>query len=302
MTVPLRVPRPRILTSLGMVTRDPARLGRQLSALVDVIRRYLAQPFATPNPAPIIVLGSPKTGTTAIAALLAAYGDLSATLDLWPRLRRPETLAAVHDGSMPFEDFVDRFRAEFARDLVKDPHLTFLYPHLARRFPDARYVLVVRDPRDTIRSILNRLELPGDLDELRPEHYQRMRPLWQAIIDAPWLDVGTGNYVERLARRWSLAARVGLDHPDAVERIRFEDFLQDKAGAIAELAGRLGIERRAEIESRVDRPFQPPGDRSVAWSDFFGRANLAAIERICEPESRALGYPPSTADGPLSRG
>ena len=276
-----------------MISRDPARLGRQLSALVDVIARYLAQPFATPNPTPVIVLGNPKTGTTAIAALLAAYGDLSATLDLWPRLRRPETLAAVHDGSMPFAAFVDRFRAEFARDLIKDPHLTFVYPQLAARFPDARFVVVVRDPRDTIRSILNRLGLPGDLDELGPEHYRRMRPLWEAVIDSPWLDVGDGNYVERLARRWSLAARVALDHEDAVERIRFEDFLRDKPGAIAELAGRLRIERRGEIERQVDRPFQPAGDRSVKWVDFFGPVNLAAIEKACEAESRALGYPPS---------
>ena len=275
-----------------MISRDPARLGRQLSALLDVIARYLAQPFATPNSSPVIVLGNPKTGTTAIAALLAAYGDLSATLDLWPRLRRPETLAAVHDGAMPFEAFVDRFRAEFARDLIKDPHLTFLYPQLAARFPGARFVVVVRDPRDTIRSILNRLDLPGDLDELEPEHYQRMRPLWRAIIDGPWLDVGDGNYVERLARRWALAARVALDHGDAVERIRFEDFLRDKTGAIAELAGRLDIERRSEIAGQVDRPFQPAGDRSVAWLDFFGPANLTAIERACEAESRVLGYAP----------
>ncbi|MFW5947284.1 MAG: sulfotransferase family protein [Gemmatimonadota bacterium] len=283
-------PRPRIAAHLRMVTLEPARFGRQLSAAADILRRYLATPFASPNEDAIIVLGNPKTGTTAIAALLAEYGDLSVTLDLWPRLRRPEDLAAVHSGRMPFRQFVRRFRADFARDVVKDNHLTFLYPHLAQRFPGARFVMVMRDPRDTIRSILNRLELPGDLDDLGPEHYRRMRPLWEAIIKSPWLDVGAGSYVERLAGRWALAARVYLEHTEEMTLVRFEDFLADRAGAIARLAERLGVEKAGRIEDRLDTPYQPRGDRGVRWRTFFGPTNLAAIESRCAVEARALGY------------
>lgn len=282
------VSRPRILASLRMMSRDPARFGRQATSALDVLQRYIATPFVRPNDHAIIVLGNPKAGTTAIAALLAGYGDLSVTLDLWPRLRRLETLAAVHAGELPFEAFVRRFRADFARDVVKDPHLTFLYPQLRQRFPDARFVMVMRDPRDNIRSILNRLRLPGDLEQLDPEAYERMRPLWEAILKSPWLDV-EGNYVERLAGRWAAAARVYIDHADAIELIRFEDFLADKMGAIAALADRLEIERRGRIEDKLDTPFQPPGDRSVGWRAFFG-ANLHRLESRSAAEARALGY------------
>lgn len=285
----MKLPRPRILSSLGMVSRDPARLGRQLSAALDVLQRTIANPFATPNEEAILVLGNPKTGTTAIAALLAAYGDLSVTLDFWPRLRRPATLAAVHEERMSFERFVQRFAAEFARDVVKDPHLTFLYPELGRRFPRARYVMVMRDPRDTIRSILNRVGVPGDRPDIGPDEYHGMRPLWEATIRSPWLDVGDGNYVERLAGRWSRAARIYLDHADAMTLIRFEEFIADKMGAITDLADRLGVEQAGRIEHKLDTRYQPPGDRSVGWREFFG-PNLDRLERRCAAEAGALGY------------
>lgn len=285
----MRFRSPRLFASLGMISRDPARFGRQLSGGLDVLSRYVATPFVRPNEESIIVLGNSKSGTTVIAALLAEYGGLSVTLDFWPRLRRPSTLAAVHAGRLPFDRFVRRFRADFSRDVVKDPHLTFLYPQLAERFPRARFVMVIRDPRDNIRSILNRLDLPGDLDDLDPGAYHGMRPLWEGILKSPWLGV-TGSYIERLAARWSLGAGVYLENPDRMALIRYEDFVADKMGAIAGLATRLGLSGRGRIEDKLDTRFQPPGDRSVGWQEFFGRVNLAAIERICEDEARSLGY------------
>lgn len=272
-----------------MISRDPARLERQLSSGLDLLQRYALTPFVRANEDAIIVLGNSKSGTTVIAALLAEYGRLSVTLDFWPRLRRPETLAAVHSGALPFDRFVRRFRADFARDVVKDPHLTFLYPQLSERFPGARFVMVVRDPRANIRSILNRLKLPGDLPDIGPDDYRSMRPLWEGILKSPWLNV-EGSYVERLAGRWASGARVYLQNRGAIELIRYEDFVADKMGAIAGLATRLDVENRGRIEGKLDTRFQPPGDRTVGWREFFGDRNLAAIERLTEPEARALGY------------
>ena len=45
-----------------------------------------------------------------------------------------------------------------------------------------------------------------------------------------------------------------------------------------------------DVQDELDRPFQPAGDRSVTWIDFFGPQNLARIESICGEEMRALGY------------
>lgn len=266
-----------------------SRLRRQLAGGVDVLVRYLITPFVSPNERAVIVLGNPKSGTTVVAGLLAEYAGASATLDLWPRLHRPETLAAVHAGELPFAAFVDHFRADFSRGVVKDVHLTFLFPQLAERFPQARYVMVTRDPRDNIRSILDRLDLPGDREDVDVSR-REMRPLWRAVLESPWLEVGDGTYVEKLARRWSIAAAVYLEHRNAIELIRYEDFLEDKAGAIEGLARRLGLERLGRIEDKLDRRYQPKGRSDVDWREFFGTDNLRTIETTCEAEARALGY------------
>lgn len=265
-----------------------SRRYRQLTGGLDVLARYLLTPFVRPNEEAVIVLGNSKSGTTAIAGLLADFAGASATLDFWPRLRDPGTLAAVHGGAMPFDAFVDRFRADFSRDLVKDPHLTFLFPQLADRFPDARFLMIVRDPRDNVRSILDRLDLPGDREDLDLDRHE-MRPLWRAILECPWLDVDGDGYIERLAQRWSLAASVYLDHPDAMELVRYEDFVADKMATVADLAARLGLEHRGRIEHKLDRRYQPKG-RSVAWEEFFGPRNLRLIEETCAEEAGALGY------------
>jgi hypothetical protein len=148
----------------------------------------------------------------------------------------------------------------------------------------------MRDPRDNIRSILNRLGLPGDLPDLDPAHYRRMRPLWEAILKSPWLPVEGETYIERLASRWSLGAGVYLDNRSGMELIRYEDFVAHKLGAITGLAERLGVDQAGRIDDKLETRYQPPGDRDVGWLEFFGRSNLSAIERICAAEAEQLGY------------
>lgn len=75
-----------------------------------------------------------------------------------------------------------------------------------------------------------------------------MRPLWRGILESPWLDVH-GSNIERLEHRWCLGVEVYLEHSDAIELIRYEDFMGDKSGAIADLAARLGLEERGSIEN-----------------------------------------------------
>ena len=55
------------------------------------------------------------------------------------------------------------------------------------------------------------------------------------------------------------------------------------------LTGALELEPRHDVSAHLDVSFQPPGDRSVRWRDFFG-ANLERIERICADRMRELDY------------
>jgi hypothetical protein len=82
---------------------------------------------------------------------------------------------------------------------------------------------------------------------------------------------------------------------------RYEDFIADKIGFIHTLARGLGMNPIHDIQSRVDIQFQPKGDHSVTWKEFFGCDNLARIEKICAEGMAQMGYqasPPDMAETP----
>ena len=240
---------------------------------------------------PVLVLGNQKAGTTAVGALLARYAGLSATLDF--RYLTSSWLRGVHDGSVPFQAFLRRHALDFSRGLVKEPNLSLLYPHLVRAFPEAEVVMVVRDPRDNVRSVLNRLGLRGDAPP-PPGWAARVNPLWSLVVDGAWLGLEGGTHVEALASRWAAIADVYLEHAGRVRLIRYEDFMADKEAAIAGLAARCGLAQRADIAEHVDVAFQPRGDRAVTWATFFGDDALRRLDARCGDRLAAFGYPPST--------
>ncbi len=251
---------------------------------------------ASVHPAPVFVLGNQKAGTSAIAALLARTAGLRPTMDFQSQNTRPAYEQADADGS-DFERFIERNRLEFSRGIIKEPNLTFLYRRLAERFPRSRFIFVSRDPRDNIRSILDRLGLPGDLVRLGEERRAQVPAAWRLALEGGWPVPPCENYVGTLARRWDLAAGIFLKHRGKMILVHYEDFLKDKAGCIAGLAGRLGLEQVHDISDMVNVPFQPPGNRGVRWPEFFGPENLGRIERICVARMAALDYPPG-AEGP----
>lgn len=258
----------------------------QVDAYIFELRSCLARI----NQKPIFVLGNQKSGTTVIAVLLSESTGRSLTNDLVKEMRRP-LLERVQRGELPFELFVRRNQLDFSRSIIKEPALTLFYDELARYFPEATFVFVVRDPRDNIRSLLQRLSLPGNLAELSEAEMAGLSPAWRLIIDGEWLGIKGRNYIEMLAGRWRAMTAVLLDHEDRFTTVRYEDFLNDKQAAIAKLAGRLNLKQVRDISSRLNVQYQPAGDPTVSWQDFFGPDNLNRINTICRPHLQALGYP-----------
>lgn len=245
------------------------------------------------NPNPILLLGNQKSGTSAIAALLAEMTGLSATVDLRKEVKTP-TYHRVVQGKLPFSKFIKLNKLDFSRDIVKEPNLTLLYQELVKYFPKAKFVFVLRDPRDNIRSILNRLEIPGNLTQLGKEHKERMTPAWDLIIGNRWLGLEGENYIEMLAARWNFTSDVFLNNQNQILLVRYEEFLKDKLGELINLAHSLELGPVNDITDKMNVQFQPCGNRNVIWQDFFGNNNLAQIERICSERMRMLGYPLSS--------
>lgn len=282
------------VTSKTAFRRVDASFGRfapRARGLLFRSREYLRWATAAVNESPVFILGNQKSGTSAIVTLLGKAADRSYTSDIFCWFGDAEN--RLLQGEMLFDVFVDQARFYFSHDLVKEPGLTFMTEPLCARFPNARVVLVVRDPATNIRGILNRVELPGDLEDLEPDQWDFLRERWPQ-----WLPVFSGisggcegyDYIETLARRAAKALALAADPPSSWITVRYEDFMANKLDVICGLASQLRFPVVRDIRMDLDRPYQPPSRNRASPEKFFGHRNLRKIEAICAEPMAHLGY------------
>ena len=245
-------------------------------------------PFHTVAENPIIVLGNQKSGTTAIAKLIGLACGQGTQLDieaLWePNCKR------ILNKELSLPEVIQKNKRFFSSPILKEPNFSLLYPQLEASFPDATFLLIVRDPRDNIRSILNRLNLPGDKARLSPKEFRSVNKHWRALFDASRYDSDSTQYIELLASRWNTCAELFLKNQERVLVFKYEDFIKDKLGSIRRISRRLGLEPTVDISSKVNIQYQPAGNRNISWKDFFGEDNLNRIEDICSDRMEKMGY------------
>jgi len=244
---------------------------------------------ATPHPHPLFLFGNQKAGGTAIAGLLAAATGLRAALDLegttaphFVRLMRGETT---------LETFIAKNAWSFSAPIIKDGNLTFVADALMAHFGVSRAVFILRNPFDNIRSILDRLELAGDLPALDTAGV-RANATWRTILSGIDLGFAPDHYVSILARRWQRAAEICEAGGEGFVRIRYEDFLADKRSEIERLARAFGLATPNDITRLLDRDFQRRGNPAADLDAFFGAANARRIEDICGETAARFGYTP----------
>ncbi|MDR5865947.1 sulfotransferase family protein [Halomonas koreensis] len=241
---------------------------------------------------PVVILGNQKTGSTAIAALLSEATQQSVTLDLKKAIPDVGWQLCIKHNVMKFSDVAYKYRSDFKRSIIKEPCLTFFYDEVRELMPNAKFVFIQRDPFQNIRSILNRLGIPGDLQNINLDDWPELAktPVWRLVLDSTWLGRDSGSYIEGLAHRWDLAAKECLNGDKEFFVIKYEDFIKDKEGAIYSLADSLGMEIKKNISGNVDVQYQGRGNSAVSVKDFFGMRNCEIIRNICGESADKLGY------------
>lgn len=263
--------------------------GRARRSAITRWRSFTAPPLP-PSHQPVFILGHQKAGTSVIAALLGEQTGMDVTIDLKQEIR-DLIIPRIVSGEADLGDLIKRNRDEFAAPIVKHPNLTLIYPALHNRFPRSQFVFVVRDPRDNIRSILDRLDLAGDDEAIAADRWTEIPKPWRLILGEGRPGFDRSTYLEAIADRWADMVRVYLDHEADITLIRYEDFRANKTAAIARLAEQLGLPMAGDISASVDQQFQGKGaNRNVPLVEFFGTANMMRIEERCRPEMMALGY------------
>lgn len=235
------------------------------------------------QPDPLIVLGNQKSGTTAIAALIAKATRQSVTLDFF--FREPRSVRKIVEGQSSLRDFIEANRAYFSKEIIKDPDLTFIYPQLREIYPNSKTVFILRDPVSNVKSILNRLGLPGKLEVLSDEkrgELDETLPEWFDVMDGSRFGHRDANPVIALLRRAILSHEMCCRYQDDFFVVRYEDFLTDKKGYIERLCAKLGIPVSRDISDHVDVQYQPKGKSSVDLVEFFGHENMQKIRELLE--------------------
>lgn len=239
----------------------------------------------------VIVAGMPKSGTTAIARLLGAATGLSVCSDPFHLLdeKKVQFRDQLYAGDLSLSALWIKHKRVFSGQIVKDPNFPHLLSEIVEFLPDAKIVSLVRDPRDNIRSILNRLDLSGK-PERNVQHMVNVRGAWRDVLEGHNPEISGRNYIEVLAHRWRLAAEAFKEYRDICYEIRYEDFLKDKVKSIRNLAEALGYYSLNDIDHLIDIQFQPRGNPSVKWIDFFGEENLLMIDEVVGNSLYEYGY------------
>lgn len=253
-------------------------------------RTYARDRMARLHPDPVVVFGNPKSGTTAIANLLAEASGRTYSHDMFYRRSWKHT-ADLYSGRLSFEHVKQTMKSEFSAGVVKEPNLTFVAPQVVKALPDeAHHVFVVRSAADNIRSILARLKIPGtvhNIEDVRDYPEMIRAPQWQEMLDPRPLDLEPGTHIEIIAQRWSRAVNAYLDISDRCVLMHYEAFRADKKGSIEACLEACGVPVVNDISEKVDVQFQPAGDRGQL-DVFFSPENLAVIEQICGPATKKL--------------
>lgn len=263
------------------------RLAKKLGGLLD--RR---------EPVKVVIVGHQKGGTTAIAKLLGSMSQMPVSIDPFYQVDRGRARAVerVFRGEVPLSEVARQRPTLFWRPIVKDPDFTFLWTQVADLYPEARFVHVARHPTDTIRSILNRLGLPGSLSPGGMPPMRNPTRHWELILTGALPKVPGGDYIEKLAHRWQLAADTYAQRRDRLVLVRYEDFRRDKVGELTQLARRLGLVVERDVSAEVDIPYQPPGENEADLLEFFGRRQIDRIVSICERGMQQMGYGTRSGD------
>lgn len=273
-----------------------------VTRIADSLAAHEFPPDAGPPPADaaaahVFLLGYPRSGNTLVENVLASLPGVVA-IEERPTLREsdqayladPEGLARLA-GAGAGE--LARYRAAYwdnvaaagfdarGRTLVDmDPLKGTRLPLIARLFPDARIVVMCRDPRDVVWSC-----------------FKTNFALTNAALDFTTLEETARHYAALMTLIERARERLDL----AFHAVRYEALVADFDATTRELCAFLGLPWRAEMR-RFDRTALTRGvatasagqvrrglfDGSGQWRPFA--AYLAPVEPILAPWIERFGY------------
>ncbi|NBC11468.1 MAG: hypothetical protein GVY24_07010 [Planctomycetes bacterium] len=294
----------------------------KLKRTLKDLRRFgavaLTRPFDRRDPAcicnaaPIIIGGSPRSGTTLLRVMLDSHHRLccgpESELLFSPAARldvladrfdlADDELAAIARRSPCRAAFVEGLFDEYARRqgkarwAEKSPDNVHHLADIFAGFPEARFIHIIRDGRDTVCSL-----------RTHPRH---------RVVDGQLIPRHTWRPIDQCARIWVDAVEAGLAWSGDARclELRYEDLVAEPRHAMGRVLGFLDEpwdeavlhHEQVASSSRDVRKFpqNPEATGAIAttslsrWQHDLGAEDRATVEQIAGDLLVRLGY---AADG-----
>lgn len=241
--------------------------------------------FKTPNKIPVIILGHQKSGTTAIAKLLGSATDKTVCIDpFYLTPKKQIQLPKVYNHKNYLKNYIKKNAFLYSQDIIKDPEFVFFYEELKLLYPNSKFIFIIRNPFDNIKSIFDRLKIPGDIKYFDENMYPEVTNTWdwKMILNGELTGIKGKNIVETLSLRWLYSVNLYLKHQDELILVRYEDFKKEKQDVIMKLANRIGFDIKKEISHILDKQYQRKGtNTNRSAEEFFSKENYETIEKLC---------------------
>ena len=200
------------------------------------------------------IVGAPRCGTTTLASFLQQHPDVCFSAVKEPHFFSHDEVAALTDKELQpvvQQEYWDRFYGHCEGDpkLYAEGSVTYLYAAermkpILRLWPEAKFVIALRDPLSMLPSLHARLLVTGD-ETIRdfPTAWAKVgeraqgRSLPKRAVDPRWLRYDWAGELGQNVERF--LATVGRER---CHIILFDDLTRDPQGTYQDLCRFLGIE------------------------------------------------------------
>ncbi len=211
------------------------------------------------------IVGAPRCGTTTLASFLQQHPDVCFSAVKEPHYFTQHYFTGQSDAEMLAhveEEYLERFfgQCDGNEKLRAEGSVTYLYAPetmapILKLWPDARFVIALRDPLVMLPSLHARLLVTGD-ETIRefPRAWAKIaeraqgKSIPKSAVDPRWLRYDeAGKLGERVER---FIAAVGRER---CHFVLFDDLATDPQRTYRELCHFLGIEPWAETQFEIQR-------------------------------------------------
>ena len=291
------------------VRRNVPRVAQPLS---------LVLPRAPAPVRPILVVGCPRSGTSALLDVLLRSPELRSIHSeghiLWDAYHHPRDRGWDSD-ALGAEDVTERERAYIylavrmfvrgRRFVDKTAENSLRIPYLQELFPEASFVFLRRRAADTVSSLMEawrarprfvKYRLPEPLDGLGEMSGDRwsfaLIPGWRQLREAPLQEICARQYIA--CNEAVLEAREGVD-PSRWHQVAYEDLVSAPVETTARLFEKLDLGFDPAVEGFAAALDRTPSSTTLSppQAGKWRQRNREAIESILpltEPVEKRLGY------------